>query len=143
MPRSQIINQRKVYFLNPVNPRTEVEYATDKYGNYTGEVLPIRDESNGELAFAMLNVSPYASGLVAVRGALEGAPFGEYTVYDRTMHTSDTNCPVQVGAVCWIEADHDEGEPADYRVTKRSKSLHELVYAIRQFVGEGEAGYGG
>lgn len=130
MPRGLEINKVDVWYRNPANADERVEIIDDD-GNYTGEF----ETSTSPIELYRMNVAPYASGLVAVRGALVAHGFGEFTEKSRTMHTSDIDCPIQEGAFVWIDG-HPITEEPNYRVVKKSPSKHEIIYAIDEEIGD-------
>ena len=100
--------------------------AVDGNGYKTGEKV----KTYADPVAIRINVSP-------ARGNVERDGFGIDTTYSRTMSTADINCPIQEDTLLWIGiAPESNGEavPHNYYVVRKAKSLHDIVYAIREVV---------
>ena len=66
------------------------------------------------------------------RGTAENDAFGANVIYDATLCTTDTNCPIDVHSIIWIDKD-PLTEPYNYVVAaKPSVTLNSVLIAIRE-----------
>lgn len=96
------------------------EEITDQYGNSTGFNVPVYSD----LKSAMLCVSPN-------KGTSETKQFGTIADYDRTMTTSDPNCPIKEGTVLWVDGADTDG-PWNYQVKLVARWKNSTQYAIKE-----------
>lgn len=91
----------------------------DEWGNSTGSYEPVYSA----LKSAMLSVSPN-------KGTSETDQFGTFAEYDRTMTTSDTNCPIDENSILWVD-NADTDEAYNFVVTKRAPWKNSVSFAIK------------
>lgn len=113
--RSLKRNQKTIWY-SKLETTTE-EY--DEYGNLTGENVPVYSEKK-----------PLDIYVSANTGDISSQMFGSLTDYDRIMSISDTDCPIDEDTILWIDTDLDN--PFNFIVKRKSVSLNETVYAIKQ-----------
>lgn len=109
-------NQQTVYYKNYED--SEDKY--DEYGNLTGSVNKVY----GDLKSCKISVS-------GSRGNTDNKMFGVNLDYDRTMSTADMSCDIDEFSILWIDRT-DTDKPHDYKVVKRSVTLNQIVFAIKQ-----------
>ena len=112
--RSLKRNQKRIWYANLIKS----EMAIDEYDNYTGENIPDYSERK-----------PLDIYVSANTGDISSQMFGNLTDYDRIMSISDINCPIDENTILWIDTDK---ESHNFVVKKKSKSINEVVYAIKQ-----------
>lgn len=114
--RDLLRNQQPVFF----KLYEGAEEITDQFGNSTGQYLP----KYSDLKSVVLCVSPN-------KGTSETEQFGTITDYDRTMTTSNPNCPIDEGSVLWIDGVDTDG-PWNYVVKAVSPWKNSMQYAIQE-----------
>lgn len=101
------------------------------YALYTGMTDRIKDgmKTGGKdktytepVAFRC-NVSP-------ARGLSEEEQFGINADYDRTIVTTQMDCPIQEDSILWVGI--PTSEAYNYRVVRRAESINSLVFAIKK-----------
>ena len=95
--------------------------ATDASGYKTGE----KTKTYGTPTAYRINVSP-------ARGNAERTFFGIYCNYTHTMSTADLDCPIAEDTVLWIGISAANDAKPNFVVVRKSKSLNDVVYAIRE-----------
>ena len=103
-------NQQKIYIANLT------ENITDEWGN------PAKDYGAPEPY--MISISPN-TGETIYNG------FGTELDYDRTMVTTDLDCPINEYTRLWIDAD-PETEPYNFEVKRKAPNLNQVLYAIKK-----------
>ena len=91
----------------------------DSHGFYTGQFSP---GYNTQVKIRM-NVSP-------ARGEADLDQFGINERYDKTLVTTDMDCPITETTRLWIDV--AKTAPHDYVVVKVAKSLNSITYAVRK-----------
>lgn len=107
-------NQQTVYFKNLIDS----EDIRDDYGNLTGTTT----RSYGELQSCEISVS-------GNKGTTENQSFGVQLDYDMTLSTADMKCAINEFSILWI--DRLTTEPHNYIVKKKSKTLNQILYAVK------------
>lgn len=102
-------NQQKIYIANLT------ENQVDEWGNV--------GKGYGEPYPYMISVSPN-TGETIQNG------FGTSFEYDRTMVTTDKNCPINEYTRIWIGI--DPSEPHNFEVKKKAENLNHIAYAIKK-----------
>lgn len=98
--------------------------AVDSNGYKTGE----KTKSYDTPVPLRINVSP-------ARNNASREAFGIETPYDRTMTTGDMTCPITEDTILWIgkaPVVNGVATPHNYYVQRVSKSLNDIVYAIKE-----------
>ena len=100
--------------------------AVDSNGYKTGE----KTKSYEDPVPLRINVSP-------ARNNASREAFGIDTPYDRTMSTGDLTCPIAEDTILWIGISPESDivgvqNPHNYYVQRVSKSLNDIVYAIKE-----------
>lgn len=113
--RSLKRNQNRIYYSNLIC----MEKGRDEHGRMTGENIPVYGEKK-----------PFDIYISANKGDISSQMFGSLTDYDRIMSISCTNCPIDENSRLWIDC--SENAPYNFVVKKKSVSLNETVYAIKQ-----------
>ena len=95
------------------------EEILDEYGNHTGTYRITYD-------------TPvyYPCNVTESRGIVGHEPYGLTADYDRTIVTSDMDCPIKEDSVIWFGAD-PETDPYNYTVHRVANSLNGIAIAIR------------
>lgn len=113
--RNYFRNSQPVFYKNYEGEKEII----DENGNFTGTYAKFY----GDLLSAMLTVSPN-------KGVSEVEQFGSLEDYDRTMTTSDPDCPIDEDAILWVDnADTDEEHNAIVKLVSRWKNSTQ--YAIK------------
>lgn len=102
-------NQQKIYYSNLT------EESVDEWGN--------QSNGYGKPQELMISVSPNV-GETSLYG------FGTQLEYDRTMVTSDMNCPINEFSRLWVGI--EPTEPYNFKVCKKATNLNQIAYAIQQ-----------
>lgn len=69
------------------------------------------------------NVSP-------ARGMADTEQFGISTDYDRTITTSDLNCPIEEDTILWVGVPTTQAH--NYKVVRRAQSINSVLFAIKE-----------
>jgi len=102
-------NQQKIYYSNLS------ENTVDEWGN--------QSSGYGEPQEIMISVSPNV-------GETNQYGFGTQLEYDRTMVTTDLNCPIDEFTRLWIGI--KPTEPYNFKVKRKASNLNQIAYAIQQ-----------
>lgn len=114
--RSLKKNQKRIYYSNLIY----TEKGRDEHGRRTGENIPVYGDK-----------IPFDIYVSANKGDISSSEmFGSLTDYDRIMSISCTNCPIDENSRLWIDC--SKSAPYNFIVKKKSVSLNETVYAIKQ-----------
>lgn len=99
--------------------------AVDALGNKTGGKV----KSYGD-------ATPFRANVSAARGTADAEQFGINDDYERTITTSDLNCPISEDTILWIGISPTDGSggeiPHNYKVTRVARSLNSITYAIKK-----------
>lgn len=114
--RTMSINKQDVYYALPISRTDRV----DEYGNITGQT----DITYSDPIKVRMNVS-------AARGTSEVEQFGMNVNYNKTMLTSDMNCPIDESAILWLGKTPTDGSH-NYVVSAVAKSINSIAYAVRE-----------
>lgn len=114
--RNQAANQRTIYYSN----YTGLGDVFDEHGYRTGEVAPQYTEPEK----LRINVS-------TVKGEAEAEAFGQYLDYDRTLFTTNMDCPLKEESRIWFGKDPSKA-PHNYIVVRRADSKNALRFAIKE-----------
>lgn len=113
--RSLRRNQKTIYYKNLL----DMKMVYDEYGNPTGENVPQYSDKK--------SINIYVS---ANTGDISSQKFGSLTDYDRVLSISDTSCEIDENSLLWIDKDTEMSH--NFVVKKKSVSINETVYAIKQ-----------
>lgn len=109
-------NQTAIYYKNYIGE----DEIIDEYGNATGSF----EKKYGGLKKIDISVS----GNI---GTSEYQTFGKNLDYDRTLSTSDMSCDIDENSILWLDG-ADTGKPHNYIVKKRSPTINQIQFAIKQ-----------
>lgn len=115
--RNQASNQRTIYHAEYLG----IADVFDEYGYRTGDTAPHYSDPEK----LRINVS-------TVKGEAENEAFGLYLDYDRTLFTTNMDCPIKEGSVIWLGKDPGNGDPYNYVVKRVADSKNALRYAIKE-----------
>lgn len=105
------------------------------HSEFTGEIESTLDEYGNEIpgseVFKYSDPERYQITISAPSGETEAMTFGGISEYDAVMITTDMSCPINETSKLWVE-NTDITKPNDYVVTRRSKSLNSISFAIRR-----------
>lgn len=122
--RNQTANQRTLYFANKLG----IADVFDENGYRTGETAPLFTAPKK----IRMNVS-------TAKGAKDNEAFGGYEDYDRTIFTTNMDCPIKVSSIIWFQRDPAKNETHNYIVVRKADSKNAIRYAIKEVeVAEGE-----
>lgn len=104
------------------------------YALYTGktDAVDTSGYKTGEKVKAYGNPVPFRINVSPARGNADREIFGIDLNYNKTMSTADMSCPITEDTVLWIGTTPTESAQPNYVVTRISKSLNDIVYAIRE-----------
>lgn len=121
--RSLEINKRTFWYALYLGSKP----LCDSDGNYTGERSILRTEPRKYRA----NVSPPVTTNIS-RSVSTSKPgdYGNVIDYDKVIVTSDMSCPIDEGAVLWIDNAPGDGVPYDYVVRRVLKTLNSIAIHI-------------
>jgi hypothetical protein len=102
-------NQQKIYYSNLT------EESVDEWGNV--------GKGYGEPQEYKISISPNT-------GETSYSGFGTQFDYDRTMVTTDIQCPINEYSHLWIGI--EPTEPHNFEVRKKAPNLNHIAYAIQQ-----------
>lgn len=114
--RNQTANQRTIYYSNHLG----IIDVFDEFGYRTGETA----DGYSEPEKLRINVS-------TVKSDAENEAFGLYLDYDRTLFTTNMDCPIKEGSRIWIGKSPDRS-PYNYVVVRKADSKNCLRYAVKQ-----------
>lgn len=108
-------NQTRIYYANLIREDPE----KDENGRFTGNNISVYSIPQ-----------PFYISVSANKGDISPNKFGNLTDYDKTLSVTDTDCPIDENSRLWIYASITQ--PHDFEVKKKSVSLNETVYAVKQ-----------
>lgn len=92
---------------------------TDEYGNRTGEYQPTYSD------FVKMK-----GNISSAKGNSQAEQFGNDIEYDKVIVIDDVNCPIDENSVLCIDIAPNESGIYDYVVTRVSKTLNVVAYAV-------------
>lgn len=111
------INQQQIYYAM---------YSSSVDATTSGGLKTGGKEKTYHSAVSMwANVSPQ-------RGSADFEPFGTALDYDRTMVTTDMDCPIDEQSILWVDRTAQASVPHNYIVRKVAKSINSITYAIKE-----------
>ncbi len=107
--RNLLRNQQTIYYSNLT------EDAVDEWGNACREYE---------------SPQPYKISVAPNTGETVYSGFGTALEYDRTMTTTDKNCPINEFTRLWIGI--SPTEPHNFEVKKKAENLNQIAFAVKQ-----------
>ena len=114
----------------------EINKQTIYYAAYLSNVNAVNGsgQKTGEKQKTYSTPVAFRINVSSARGNADRDIFGINCNYTHTMSTADLDCPITETSVLWVGITPGENNttPPNFVVVRKAKSLHDIVYAIRE-----------